>query len=558
MEIGLDASIPTYAGGLGVLAGDTIRSAADMEIPMVAVTLLHRHGYFHQRIDEQGHQIEEPVVWDVEDLLEPLDARVTVEIEGRPVQIGAWRYYVTGITGLRVPVYLLDTGLPENVECDRALTNALYGGDAHYRLCQETVLGLGGVKMLRALGHEQVVRFHLNEGHAALIVLALIEEQLSSKGDGAAVTPELVEAVRDQCVFTTHTPVPAGHDQFPAELVRRVIGDQGFESLEPLTGDRVLNLTELALRASRFVNGVAMTHRESSLEMFPGFPIHSITNGVHSRMWTSDPFQALYDRYLPDWRRDGLSLRYAISVPKEEIWAAHMEAKRALLEHVNRETRSDFRRDVLTIGFARRATAYKRAYLVVRDLQRFKQIAETAGRVQFVFAGKAHPRDYEGKEIIRLLHQAKDELRGHVPIAYLPNYDMESAKLLCSGSDIWLNTPMPPLEASGTSGMKAALNGVPSLSVLDGWWVEGHVDGVTGWSIGERGDPAQDADPKSDDSAAEALYDKLEHAVIPCFYNQRNRFIEMMRSTISLNGSFFNTERMIWQYLHRAYQIHRS
>jgi starch phosphorylase len=233
-----------------------------------------------------------------------------------------------------------------------------------------------------------------------------------------------------------------------------------------------------------------------------------------------------------------------------------MEAKRALLEHVNRETRSDFQRDVLTIGFARRATAYKRAYLVVRNLQRLKQIADTAGRVQFVFAGKAHPRDYEGKEIIRLLHQAKDQLAGDVPIAYLPNYDMESAKLLCSGSDIWLNTPMPPLEASGTSGMKAALNGVPSLSVLDGWWVEGHVDGVTGWSIGERGDPTQEADPKSDDSAAEALYDKLEHAVIPCFYNQRHRFIEMMRATISLNGSFFNTERMIWQYLHRAYQIH--
>jgi starch phosphorylase len=318
MEIGLDASIPTYAGGLGVLAGDTIRSAADMEIPMVAVTLLHRHGYFHQRIDEQGRQIEEPVVWDVEDLLERLDARVTVEIEGRPVQIGVWRYYVSGITGLQVPVYLLDTGLPENAESDRALTNALYGGDPHYRLCQETVLGLGGVKMLRALGHEQVVRFHLNEGHAALIVLALIEEQLSSKGDGAAVTPEVIDAVRDQCVFTTHTPVPAGHDQFPAELVRRVIGDQGFELLEPLTGDRVLNLTELALRASRFVNGVAMSHRESSLEMFPGFPIHSITNGVHSRMWTSGPFQELYDRYLPDWRRDGLSLRYAISIPKEE------------------------------------------------------------------------------------------------------------------------------------------------------------------------------------------------------------------------------------------------
>lgn len=557
MEIALDAATPTYAGGLGVLAGDTIRSAADLEVPLVAVTLLHRHGYFHQRLDAHGQQTEEPVAWAVDDYLEPLDARVTVEIEGRTVHVSAWRYQVEGVTGFQVPVLLLDTQLEENAPGDRALTDHLYGGDLHYRLCQETILGLGGIMILRALGYRQIERYHLNEGHAALLILALLGERITATGENFSTAASAIEAVRQQCVFTTHTPVPAGHDQFPTEMARSVLGERSWNWLRQCGQESSLNLTDLALRCSRFVNGVAMKHGEVSRDLFPGYPISSITNGVHTVYWAAPSFQRLYDQYLPGWRKDALSLRYAIGIPAAEIWTAHQEAKRSLLEYVNRETNAGFDRDVLTIGFARRATAYKRALLIFRDLERLKAIARRAGPIQFVFAGKAHPHDAEGKAIIRAIHEAGAVLRGHIRVAYLANYDVRLAKLLCAGADVWLNTPLPPLEASGTSGMKAAVNGVPSLSVLDGWWIEGHLEGVTGWAIGDQIVTSLKTDDNLDERHAAALYDKLENRVLSAFYQSRARFIEMMRQTIALNGSFFSAQRMLWQYLHNAYRIGR-
>jgi len=553
MEIGLDPGMPTYAGGLGVLAGDTIRSAADIGLPFVAVTLLYRSGHFFQRLDAKGVQSEEPVKWIVEDFLEPLDARTQVEIEGRKIQIRAWRYRLAGQSGFQVPVYLLDTDLPENSEWDRTLTGVLYGGDQYYRLCQEVLLGIGGLRMLRALGHRQISRFHLNEGHAALLVVGLLDEQASTAG--TPVTEETIEAVRRRCVFTTHTPVPAGHDQFPADRARRVLGDRYWSWLGLCGQEQVLNMTGLALRCSRYINGVAMKHGEVSQSMFPGYPVHSITNGVHAATWTAPPFKTLFDRHLPDWRRDPLTLRYAVGITGSEIWAAHFEAKRRLVEFINHETNEGFDVNVLTIGFARRAAAYKRSTLLFHDLERLKAIAGRVGRLQLVFGGKAHPHDSESKEIIRRVHEARDRLRGHIPVVYLPNYDMILAKILCAGVDVWLNTPLPPHEASGTSGMKAAMNGVPSLSVLDGWWIEGHIEGVTGWSIGDRVEAC--LEPKADTDAchAAALYDKLERQVIPCFYNDRERFIEIMRHTIAVNGSFFNTHRMIAQYMNNAYSV---
>jgi glycogen phosphorylase len=554
MEIALDAATPTYAGGLGVLAGDTIRSAADLEVPMVAVMLLHRHGYFYQRLDVHGQQSEEPVAWAVDDYLEPLDARVTVEIENRTVHICAWRYQVEGVTGFQVPVLLLDTQLEENAPGDRALTDHLYGGDLHYRLCQEAILGLGGIRMLRALGYRQIERYHLNEGHAALLILALLDEWIPTKGENFSTAARGVEAVRRQCVFTTHTPVPAGHDQFPAEMARSVLGERSWNWLRQCGQESSLNLTELALRCSHFVNGVAMKHGEVSRDLFPGYPISSITNGVHTVYWAAPSFQRLYDQYLPGWRQDALSLRYAIGIPTAEIWAAHQEGKRSLLESVNRETNAGFDRDVLTIGFARRATAYKRAMLIFRDLERLKAIARRAGPIQLVFAGKAHPHDAEGKALIRAIHEAGAALRGHIRVAYLANYDIRLAKLLCAGADVWLNTPLPPLEASGTSGMKAAVNGVPSLSVLDGWWIEGHLEGITGWAIGDQIATSLKTNDNLDERHAAALYDKLESRVLPAFYQSHERFIEMMRQTIALNGSFFSAQRMLWQYLHNAYR----
>jgi starch phosphorylase len=558
MEIALDPSMPTYAGGLGVLAGDTLRSAADLAIPMVAVTLLHRRGYFDQRLDARGEQSEAPVTWPVQRLLEPLEPRVEVEIEGRIVGIRARRYQVIGVSGSRVPVYFLDTDLPENTPGDRALTDVLYGGDATYRLRQEAVLGLGGVRMLRALGHDRLVRFHLNEGHAALLVLALLEERLAAGGGGPVPGPDAIDAVRQQCVFTTHTPVPAGHDQFPAELARHVLGTRRWAWVQACGQQAVLNMTDLALCSSQFINGVAMRHGEVSRGLFPGYPIRAITNGVHAATWAAPSFQALYDRHLPDWRHDALSLRYAIGIPGAEVWDAHQEAKRALLEHVNRHTDTRLDEHVLTIGFARRATAYKRATLLFHDLERLKALAAYSGPLQVVFAGKAHPRDDEGKEMIRRVHEAREALRGRLAVTYLANYDMALARLVCAGVDAWLNTPLPPLEASGTSGMKAAINGVPSLSVLDGWWIEGHIEGVTGWAIGEPLRPASEAPPRAADLDAHhaaALCDKLATSVLPCFYAERDRFIDIMRHAIALNGSFFNSQRMVWQYLHNAYQV---
>ncbi len=555
MEIGLDPSMPTYAGGLGVLAGDTIRSAADLEIPMVAVTLLHRRGYFYQRLDERGWQHEEPVAWPINDFCEPLDRRVAVEIENRTVHVGAWHYRVKGESGGEVSVYLLDTDIPDNQPWDRTLTDRLYGGDDHYRLCQEVVLGFGGYRMLRALGYGGIRRFHLNEGHAALLVLALLEEKLASRATEGAIPADLVEAVREQCVFTTHTPVPAGHDQFSADLAHRVLGDRRCSRLKACGQDQSLNMTQLALRGSRFVNGVAMKHGEVSHSLYPGYPIHSITNGVHAVMWAAPSFQTLYDRYLPDWRRDQLSLRYAISIPGEGIWAAHAEAKRALVEYVNHETNAGFDRDVLTLGFARRAAAYKRGTLIFHDIERLAKIAEQGGALQIVFGGKAHPRDQDGKETIHKIHEIRDALRGKVGVAYLANYDMSLARLVCAGADVWLNTPLPPMEASGTSGMKAAVNGVPSLSVLDGWWIEGHVEDVTGWSIGDRVEACLEPRGGMDACHAAELYRKLEEKIVPCFYRDRARFIELMRHAIALNGGFFNTQRMVAQYLHNAYRL---
>ena len=549
MEICLEQAIPTYSGGLGVLAGDTLRSAADLKLPMVGVTLLHRKGYFRQHLDAEGNQTEAPVEWRPEDRLQQLPARATVTIEGRDVHVRAWRYAVRGATGHDVPVLLLDTAVPENGEFDRTLTDSLYGGDGHYRLCQEIVLGMGGAQLLRAIGYNGDVRFHMNEGHSALLSVSMLEWRLDGR-KAFELDENDVDAVRRQCVFTTHTPVPAGHDRFPADLVRRVLGDERFQVLEAAKclDDGALNMTHLALRLSSFVNGVAMKHREVSLAMFPGFPIDSITNGVHAGTWTSPAFQALLDKRIPEWRTDNLYLRYAVGIPLADIRAAHLEAKNHFLAEVSQLTKVELDPKVFTIGFARRATPYKRADLMFADTERLAQIAQTSGPIQIIFGGKAHPHDGGGKDLIRRIHGAAEELKGRVSVVYLENYEMAVAAKMVAGVDIWVNNPMKPLEASGTSGMKAALNGVPSLSVLDGWWIEGHVEGVTGWSIGSNETEAVDQSKDAQD-----MYLKLERVILPLFYGLPFAYAEVMRSAIALNGSFFNTQRMVEQYVRNAY-----
>jgi starch phosphorylase len=575
MEIAVDPAMPTYAGGLGILAGDTLRSCADLSVPILGMTLLHRKGYLTQSFDSSGWQRESETSWKVEAHLTELPERASVRIESRTVQLRAWKYEILGLSGARVPVFFLDADLPENAEWDRTLTHFLYGGDAYYRLCQEVILGIGGVRMLRALGYKNLPRFHMNEGHASLLTLELLAEEASRAGRQSIVGAD-IESVRARCIFTTHTPVQAAYDRFSMALVGQVFGrrrafidtcdvfsaevvqhvvqaNDGPPRLDDLfSAQNTLNLTFLALNLSHYVNGVAKRHAEISRGLFGKHQVDAITNGVHAATWTSPSFQKLFDQQIPGWRADNFSLRYAHGIAPGELWTAHGLAKKELLAALRERGYATLSPDVLTLGFARRSTPYKRAHLLLTDEARLKAIALQAGRLQIIYGGKAHPNDHEGKEIIQSILRRKDGLRPEVEIVYVENYDIEFARLLVAGVDVWVNTPLPPLEASGTSGMKAALNGVPSLSILDGWWVEGCIEGATGWAIGNP-EPVDTPNGNRTMRDAASFYDKLEHVVAPLYYYDRDGFIDVMRHAIALNGSFFNTQRMVQQYVLKAY-----
>ena len=545
MEIAIHPGMPTYSGGLGVLAGDTLRSAADLGLPAVAFSLLHRKGYFQQHLGPDGAQWEDVQSWNPADYCSEERARVTVAIEDRVVTVRAWRYDMEGRFGHVVPIYLLDTDMEGNSGWDRGLTDHLYGGDTNYRLQQEIVLGMGGVRMAKALGL-QVNVFHMNEGHAALLTLALLESQLGGGPQGAPTESD-IEQVRRKCVFTTHTPVPAGHDRFSTEQSIRILGGERTARLERLGSfhEGLLNMTLLALRFSRYANGVALQHGRVSRRMFPEFEIDSITNGVHAGTWTSSHMQQLFDEVVPSWRLDNLYLRNLIDLPEDKILAAHGRAKEELLAEVASRTGLVLNPRVLTLGFARRAATYKRADLLFTDPERLQRIAADAGGLQIIYAGKAHPQDEPGKALIKRVVQdaarfSNDSLR----VVYLENYAWDLGGLLTAGVDVWVNTPRRPYEASGTSGMKAALNGVPSLSILDGWWIEGWIEGVTGWAIE---DGASDADE------AESLYRKLQNSVVPLYRESSEGWARLMRTTVAHNGSYFNTHRMVRQYARNAY-----
>jgi starch phosphorylase len=548
MEIGIRTKLPTYSGGLGVLAGDTIRSGADLSQPMVAVTLLYRKGYFKQVLSETGAQSEKSVSWKPEKQLKSLNKKVQVQIEGRKVNLKAWQLDVVGVTGSIVPVYFLDSDLKENSPEDRELTHSLYSGDERHRLSQEIILGIGGVKMLRALGHKQIKRFHMNEGHAALLVLALSEEQKILKK----------ETVRESCVFTTHTPVPAGHDRFSPELAQAVLGKKLYALAKKWTGESELNMTHLALKASAYTNGVAMRHGEVSREMFPKYKIEAITNGVHHIEWAAKPLKQLFDAKIPNWRKDANYLRDVLRLDAKLVWEAHLHAKQNLFEYVKSQTGTELDPSAFTIGFARRATPYKRGLLIFSDLERLAKIANAGGRkrpIQMVFAGKAHPKDFGGKEIIEKIFEASEKLKNSIKIVFVENYDMDAGHMITSGVDLWLNTPRPPMEASGTSGMKAALNGVPSLSTRDGWWLEGHVENVTGWAIGDEDLVQFKTEADMDAAHADSLYNKLEKNIVPMFYEDLESYQMVAKNSIALNASFFSTQRMVEQYARHAYNL---
>ena len=545
MEIAISPEMPTYSGGLGVLAGDTLRSAADLGLPLAAFTLLHRKGYFQQHLDSNGVQSEEVQSWNPADFCTEEPARVNVSIENRAVNVRAWRYDLEGRSGHIVPIYLLDTDVEGNSGWDRGLTDHLYGGDTNYRLQQEIVLGMGGARLAHALGL-QVNVYHMNEGHAALLTLALLERELGGGAMGPATESD-VEQVRRKCVFTTHTPVPAGHDRFSTEQSIRILGADRTARLERqgCFRDGLLNMTHLALHFSRYANGVALRHGKVSREMFPEFAIGSITNGVHMTTWMSRHFQQMLDDHIPEWRRDHLYLRDAIELPVSAILTAHARAKDELLAEVASRTGVVLNPRVLTLGFARRAATYKRAGLMFTQPERLQEIAARAGGLQILYAGKAHPQDEPGKALVRQVVQDAARLSNEtLRVVYLENYAWDLGALLTAGVDVWVNNPRRPYEASGTSGMKAALNGVPSLSILDGWWIEGCIEGVTGWAID---------DGSSDEEEADAFYRKLESAVVPLYSAVPETWARLMRTTLAFNGSFFNTHRMVRQYARNAY-----
>jgi starch phosphorylase len=551
MEIGLTTEIPTYSGGLGVLAGDTIKSAADLKLPLVAVTLISRKGYFRQTFSEAGWQQESAVEWRPEDLLELLPGKALVSIEKRDVKVQAWMYRVKSPTGGELPVLFLDTDIPGNLPEDRKITDQLYGGDKEYRLKQEIVLGIGGARLLQILGF-QVRKYHLNEGHASLLTLELLNHHrlhVEDTWDERASWD--TRRVQEKCVFTTHTPVEAGHDRFPYDLVERVMSDVvPIELLKELGGKEELNMTLLALNLSHFVNGVAKKHGEVSQALFPGFEIHAITNGIHPFTWASPYMMSLYDKYLPGWAIEPELLVRVDNIPDQEIFDAHAGAKAYLFQYIQETTGVVLDPGILTIGFARRATAYKRANMIFSDPQRLLEIG--GGKLQLVFGGKAHPHDDNGKQMIQEIRRQREVFGDQLKIVYLTNYNMDVASRMIPGVDVWLNNPLRPLEASGTSGMKAALNGVPNFSVLDGWWIEGHIEGVTGWSIGPP--PIETTtDVNHTDEDVQDLYKKLEETIIPLYYGDRTGWLSVMKNAIGKNAYYFNTHVMMRRYVTDAY-----
>jgi len=534
-EIGISSSLPTYSGGLGVLAGDHIKAAGDIGLNMCAITLLYREGYFKQRIDEEGIQTETYPRFDPYPLLKKLDVKFTLRLRARDVWIQVYRFDYVGHGGHSVPIYFLDTDVEENVKDDRIISQRLYSGNKDHRILQEAILGFGGARLLDELGQNDIKKYHMNEGHCSFLVLNLLEK---FNGD--------MEKVKSLCHFTTHTPVPAGHDHFSEKRVKKLLRGLLPEDLKlpSLVQNGRLHMTELGLYFSRTANGVSALHGDVAQDQFPWSNIDFITNGVHHSYWMGSPFKRVYDQYVPEWRANPECLLMIDDIADDVIWNAHQERKQYLLGYANSQVSKALDKDTLTIGFARRAATYKRAQLLFHDMDRLESLG--AKKIQVIFSGKAHPKDHEGKEIIRQIVSKSKAMFGKVKIIYLENYNMWLGRMITSGVDVWLNTPLRPNEASGTSGMKATLNGVPNLSVLDGWWAEGCKNGVNGWAVG---------DPKHPDDASDAdhLYSVLENSVIPTFYNDRNKWISMMKEAIK-TGVDFTAHRMIMEYNQKFYQ----
>jgi glycogen phosphorylase len=541
MEIGIDGSIPNYAGGLGILAGDTLKAALDLKYNMVGVTLLYKNGYFKQQIDNNGIQTEGVDAWDYQNILSKLPAKTIINIQNEKVEIQIWQYTLAN-ENHQVPIYFLDTDLPSNSQLIRSLCSNLY--PTQNQLLQEAVLGIGGVQALFDQGYSLFDNYHLNETHASLVVLALAEKLNST-----------LKAKQHIC-FTTHTPLIGGHEKWSKSQLETLLESKYLEYIPDKLWekDHTLNMAKLCLEFSKYANGVALKHQEVSQQMYPEYTIKSVTNGIHSNTWTSPHLVTIFDSQIPEWKTWAFSLRQSIKIESKQILIAHKNAKADLLEEIKKYKnvfKTEFDPNVFTIGFARRAAGYKRHNFIFTDIKRLEKIAKKHGGLQFVFAGKAYPTDTEGKKLIQQIHEINKRTSVNIKLIFIPNYNMRIGKLITNGVDLWLNNPIPPLEASGTSGMKASQNGVPNFSILDGWWIEGCIEGVTGWAIGElcEGD-------RCVPDELESMYTKLDEVILPLFKNKQE-WAKIMKQSIAINGSYFNTHRMLMEYITEAY-IHHS
>ncbi|MEE2747481.1 MAG: alpha-glucan family phosphorylase [Candidatus Thermoplasmatota archaeon] len=522
-EVGFESGLHTYSGGLGVLAGDHIKSAADAGIDLVGCTLLYRKGYGRQHLDSEGNQTETYAEIDPNEFLLDTGIEIHLPLDGTTLHSKVWLYRIKGIH-----TYFLDTRHPENSQEHASLGNRLYGGDDSTRIRQEYLLGVGGIRAIQALGHE-ISGLHLNEGHCTFAMLEMLNQGWSR------------EQLKQRCLFTTHTPVPAGHDRFSWNDVSSVLGELLPNDAKTLVDDEVMcSMSHLAVALAGQVNAVSNLNAYVASGMFAGTHIHPITNGVHHETWTSPALAQLFDTHLGGWREDPTVLAHAGRIPDAELMEARNEARAVLRDLVRASTGVEFSAERLTIGFARRFATYKRANLVFSDLERLRSLG--SGRIQFVFAGKAHPRDEGGKQLIRDIFQGAAQVADEIPVAFLEDYSMDTGLAMTSGVDIWLNNPIRPMEASGTSGMKAARNGVPNCSILDGWWPEACEHGVNGWGIGEG------EDERDDSRDAKAVYDTLEHEVLPAWNGNAEHWNDLMRASIATSARFTGA-RMISDYL---------
>ncbi|MFX0034224.1 MAG: alpha-glucan family phosphorylase [Candidatus Hermodarchaeota archaeon] len=548
MEIAVDSNIPTYSGGLGVLSGDTVRSAADLEIPMVGICLCYSSGYFYQFFNEFGEQKEKEIAWNFYYEFDKVEKPISLKIENKDVLVSAWLYRVIGQSGHVLPIYLLTTDVEGNEEWMKKMTGSLYDSTSRWnRIVQEIILGIGGVKLLKSLGYNNIKTYHLNEGHGSFATLELFNELGS------------IDKVKEKVVFTTHTPVPAGHDRFNKDLVDKVFESRIPKEIRKLADDNgEFNMTFLGMALSRYRNAVARKHGDISRKMFPQYEIDYITNGIHLPFWVSKPFRKIFDRKWPNWRANPQVLENAIEIDDLDLYDAHIENKFNLINYQKGHSWNLLDEELITIGFARRFATYKRAVLIFQDIDRLGKICRN--NVQFIFAGKAHPKDQMGKDYIKKIHESGEFLHDNygVKVVMMENYNMDLAHMLVSGVDIWLNTPERYREASGTSGMKASLNGVLNFSVQDGWWLEGYkLNSLAGWAIGP--DDSNPNDPGVSNNweiDSKVIYDTLESQIISTYQNH-DEWIFRQKNAIAL-AAFFNTHRMVSNYAEKAYKLKRQ